>query len=107
MLTVPEDSARYRSKLFDIFVSIYLALFLLMSIKSDKLTTVMSSSTFGKGDAFLGTPVLFLREISSPYHDQVKKDGFSFVAAPFFLWLLFIFSRLHLFFWPLRLFEAA
>ena len=60
MLTVPEDSARYRSKLFDIFVSIYLALFVLMSIKSDKLTTVMSSSAFGEGVAFLGALVLFI-----------------------------------------------
>ena len=101
MLTVPEDSARYRSKLFDIFVSIYLALFVLMSIKSDKLTTFMSSSTFGKGDAFLGTLVLFLREISSPYHDQVEKDGFSSCGCPFLsLAPLYFFSATPFFLAP-------
>ena len=61
----------------------------------------MSSSTFGKGDAFLGTLVLFLREISSPYHDQVEKDGFSFCGCPFFsLAPLYFFSATPFFLAP-------
>ena len=48
MFIVPEDSTRYRSKLFDIFVAIYLALFVLTSMKSNKLTASMPSSTLGK-----------------------------------------------------------